>query len=251
MTTPKSQIVFDEEQARSYDERFAKLAPMRSAVYLAMHLAFLDLPTNARILCVGAGTGAELIYLAEAFPSWQFTVLDPAKPMLDICRARAKAIGIDERCTFHEGLLETLRKGELHDAATSLLVSHFLLSREDRVDFFRQIASRLRSGGLLMTADIASPTPIDSETSQVDLWQRGLVFSGMPEAQAKEFRRKLGSDVAVLPPAEVEAILCDGGFRAPRLLSHTLLMHSWIASKEGGLVGKVVLTNSDDCEGEW
>jgi tRNA (cmo5U34)-methyltransferase len=89
MPNQESSIVFDQERASSYDKRFAKLAPMRDALHLLIHMVLAELPAHARILCVGVGTGSELLALAHAFPQWRFTAVDPAAPMLDICRQRA------------------------------------------------------------------------------------------------------------------------------------------------------------------
>ncbi len=105
MQNQKSSIVFDQDRASSYDQRFAKLAPLRDALHLLIRMVLAELPANARILCIGVGTGAELIYLAQAFPRWRFTAVDPAAPMLDICRQRAEEWDIASRCTFHEGIL--------------------------------------------------------------------------------------------------------------------------------------------------
>lgn len=123
-------IVFDEERAASYDHIFEKIAPMRDALHLLTRLVFSELPSAARILCVGAGTGAEILYLAEAFPQWRFTAVEPAAPMLAICRRRAEEAGIASRCTFHEGYLESLPATDPFDAATCLLVA--FSSRERR-----------------------------------------------------------------------------------------------------------------------
>jgi tRNA (cmo5U34)-methyltransferase len=60
--------MFDESHAAAYDERFAKLAPMQDALHLVTQLALAELPADARVLCVGAGTGAELVHLAGALP---------------------------------------------------------------------------------------------------------------------------------------------------------------------------------------
>jgi tRNA (cmo5U34)-methyltransferase len=90
------------------------------------------------------GTGAEIVYLAQRFPQWRFTAVEPSAPMLEVCRLRAEEHGIASRCVFHEGYLDSLPPSEAFDAATSLLVSQFILEREARSDFFRTIAERLR-----------------------------------------------------------------------------------------------------------
>ena len=85
MQNQEPAIVFDEKRASTYDERAAKLAPLRDTLHLLTRLILSELPANARILCVGVGTGLELIYLAKEFPQWQFTAVEPATAMLDTC----------------------------------------------------------------------------------------------------------------------------------------------------------------------
>ena len=89
-------VAFGPEHAAAYDQRFAKLAPMHDALHLLISAIFADLPAEARILCVGAGTGHELIYLAEKFPRWRFAVVEPSAPMLEVCRRKAGECGITQ-----------------------------------------------------------------------------------------------------------------------------------------------------------
>ena len=100
MQNQKSSIVFDQERALSYDKRFAQLAPLRDALHLLIHAVLSELPADARILCVGVGTGSELIYLAQRFPEWRFTAVEPSAPMLEVCRRRTEECGIASRCGF-------------------------------------------------------------------------------------------------------------------------------------------------------
>jgi hypothetical protein len=83
---------FDQAHAAIYDQRFAELAAMRDALHLLTSAVFADLTADARILCVGAGTAAELIYLAQKFPQWRFTAVEPSSPDLPdsclVCEAR-------------------------------------------------------------------------------------------------------------------------------------------------------------------
>ncbi|HYG70445.1 MAG TPA: class I SAM-dependent methyltransferase, partial [Anaeromyxobacteraceae bacterium] len=132
-----SHALFDESQAASYDERYLKLAPMQKALHLVTQLALAELPFDARVLIVGAGTGAELLHLAAAFPGWRFTAVDPSEPMLRRCRLRADAAGLSARCRFHEGAVDTLPEEErAFDGATALLVSQFVVDPEARRGFF-------------------------------------------------------------------------------------------------------------------
>ncbi|HEY1122818.1 MAG TPA: methyltransferase domain-containing protein, partial [Haloferula sp.] len=156
MSAPTPSLtVFGPEQAAAYDARFAKFAPMRDALHLLAGSILATLPENARILCVGAGTGAEVLALAQRFPRWRFAAVEPSAPMLELFRLKAAAAGIADRCEFHEGYLDSLPLAEPYDAATSFLVSQFVLDVEKRRDFFRQIAERVVPGGYLLDAELA------------------------------------------------------------------------------------------------
>lgn len=222
---------FDQEHASSYDKRWAKLAPTRDAVHLLIHSILSKLPANARILCVGAGTGSELLYLAQKFPQWEFTAVDPAPAMLEICRQRAEEAGITSRCTFHDGYLDSLPASAPFDAATSLLVSHFLVREEERREFFRQIAARLHPQGYLISSDIASDRTAATYGSLLETWQQMMQFTGASEEQVKKIPDSFGRDVAVLPPSAVESIIVSGGFEAPVLFFQSLLIHGWYARR--------------------
>lgn len=82
MPLPDPLQFFGEAQAATYDERFANLAPLRQAQDLLARAVLSALPDDARILCVGAGTGAEALSLGAAFPRWRFMAVEPSGPML-------------------------------------------------------------------------------------------------------------------------------------------------------------------------
>jgi tRNA (cmo5U34)-methyltransferase len=224
-------IVFDEERAKSYDDRFAKLAPMRDALHFLTQLVTRSQRDDARVLCVGAGTGAELIALARAFPAWRFTAVEPAPAMLDVCRQRCEAEGISSRCTLHEGYLDSLSATDPFDVATCMLVSHFLTDRKERHALFRGIASRLREGGMLVSADLSFDPDAEKQTSLLAMWTTMLQFTGMDEADTNQYREALERDVAPLPPKDVEAIIESAGFGPAVPFFQTLLIRAWYAQR--------------------
>ncbi|MBV9386532.1 MAG: class I SAM-dependent methyltransferase [Chroococcidiopsidaceae cyanobacterium CP_BM_ER_R8_30] len=231
MKNQTSTLVFDQERASSFDKMFAKLAPMRGALHLSIRLVLAKLPDDARILCVGVGTGAELIYLAQQFPHWQFTALDPAAPMLNICRQKAEEAGITSRCTFHEGYLDSLPASNAFHAATCILVSHFIMQRDKRRNFFHQISARLHPNGYLVSADLAFDMSTPAYKSLLELTMRMWQYAEVPAEEIEKMTSTYGQTLAVLPPQEVESIIASSGFDLPVLFYQTLLIHAWYAKR--------------------
>jgi tRNA (cmo5U34)-methyltransferase len=231
MQNQPSPILFDQKTAASYDEKTALWAPGRDALFSLIHLIFAELPANARILCVGVGTGTEMIALAQAFSNWQFTAVEPASAMLDICRQKAEENGIVSRCTFHEDYLESLPASGPFDAATCLLVSQFIRQAEERSRFFGQIAQRLRPDGILINSDLVLGTSPPVHERLFEVWLRMLGGSGWSEKDIEKMRAAWRLHITALTPPEIEAIIAAGGFDTPVLFFQTLFIHAWFAKR--------------------
>lgn len=134
MQPEELKATFD-QQASGYDKQSAKIAPIHDGLYFLLEAVFSDLPSEASVVCVGVGTGAELVHLAQKFPLWSFTAVNSSGAMLEVCRAKAEAIGFVKRCHSHEGYVESLPVKGVDDAATCFLVSQFILEQETRSAF--------------------------------------------------------------------------------------------------------------------
>jgi len=222
---------FDESHAATYDENFAKLSPLKDALHLCMRATMHELPPDARVVCVGAGTGAELLYLANAFPGWTFVLVEPSGPMLQRCRQRTEEAGINQRCTYHEGYLDSLPLTDSFDAATAILVSQFILEQEARFAFFREIAKRLRPGGALISADLAGVISSGPSGGIWDAWMALMHYNGSSEEALAGYRSALESFVAVSPSETVESIITSSGFSEPVRFYQSLLIHAWHARR--------------------
>lgn len=231
MQSQNNPVAFDEEHAKNYDDRFAKLAPFRDSLHLLMSAIFADLPADARILCVGAGTGLELVSLAQKHPGWHFTAVDPSGPMLEVCRRRAQELGIASRCDFHTGYLDSLPSTQPYDAATSILVSQFVLDRQLRTSFFRGIAERLKPNGILVSADLSSGDSPEAYEKLLEVWLRLMTQADLSADQVENLRTAYSRNVAVLPIQEVSDIIASGGFETPNLFLQTGLIHAWYAER--------------------
>ena len=220
-----------QQQAASYDTQWAKTAPLRHCLHLLLDSLFAELPTDARILCVGVGTGTELAHLAAQNPGWRFTAVEPSAAMLDVCRQRAERDGFAARCDFHEGYLESLPAAAAHDAATCFLVSQFILEPPARSALFAEIAERLTPGGLLASSDLAAD--VDSAEYEVLLtaWMHMMAAAEVsPETMAR-MRQTYARDIGVLSPERTAAIIAAGGFTLPVPFFQAGLIHAWLSRR--------------------
>lgn len=236
MRTDEIKAIFD-QQAASYDERWARTSPIREGLLFLLEAVFAGLPTDARILCVGAGTGEEMVHLAKRFPAWTFAVVEPSGAMLDICRDKAEKEGFLARCQFHEGYADSLPDQAAFDAATCFLVSQFILDQDARSDFFRTIATRLRPGGILASSDLASDPDSDEYTALLKTWMDMMLGAGIPSSGVEQMRAAYARDVAVLPPARIASIIGSGGFEKPVAFYQAGLIHAWFSRVPGSATG--------------
>lgn len=222
--------IFD-QQASTYDDRWAKTAPIRDALHFLLEAVFAGLPTNARILCVGVGTGEELNHLARRFPDWTFVAVDPSGAMLDICRDKAIRGGYEARCRFHQAYVASLPDEGLFDAATCFLVSQFILDQDARIGFFGAIADRLRPNGILASSDLASDVGSAEYDARLTMWFNMMKASGIPAAGLEQMRSAYAKDVAILPPAHVASIVKSAGFHDPVMFYQAGLIHAWFSRR--------------------
>ncbi|MGR9580345.1 class I SAM-dependent methyltransferase [Pandoraea sputorum] len=219
-------IAMFDQHAATYDQTWSAMTPLRDALQLVLDNVFAPLPPEANVLCVGAGTGAEILYLAERHPAWCFTAVEPSGPMLDVFRSKAEAQGIASRCVFHQGFLDSLPESEPFDGATSILVSQFVTDPAERRAFFRGIADRLKPGGYLASADLACDMTSEAGRRLMEVWFGMMSVS--PEARERA-KAIYGTLVAVVPPEAMDDIIWEGGFDEPVRFFQSGLIHAWFA----------------------
>lgn len=221
---------FGKDQAKNYDDQWSKLSPVNDLLHFLCKIILKDLQNNAHILCVGAGTGAELIALAKEFPEWNFTALDTSPEMIEVCRKNVEENGISDRCKFHVGTIDSLPIEKKFDVATSILVSQFLTEKEARIDFFREIQKRLNRGAYLINADLTSPDKQISYDKLSEVWAKMLMFAGMSREKAEAATSQWGKLVAVSKQEEIEKIILSSGFENPTLFYQSLFIKAWFST---------------------
>lgn len=226
--SPLLATAFNTASAEGYDQKWVELAGVQQGLHLVMRAALEGLPADARVLVVGAGTGAEVRALAPRHPGWRFTLVDPAAPMLDVARRHAEREGFFDRCTFHVGFLDQT-PAEPHHAATSLLVSHFLTVAGEREAYFADIAARLHPGAVLFNADLSADAQAPEFAALMAMWLEMQTYAGMSPEGRSAYISNYGREFGAHPPAEVEAMIHRAGFEAPIPCFQLGLIRGWLA----------------------
>jgi tRNA (cmo5U34)-methyltransferase len=223
---------FSGEAALTYDDRNKKLSYISDCLHFLLGLILKDLPQNSRILCVGVGTGAEILSLARIFPQWEFLALDPSQAMLDVCQERLRSAGMENRCEFVHGYVHDLPDQESFDAVLSILVAHFV-ERDQRLNFFQNMADRLRLGGYLINSEISFDLDSKEFPSMLGNWKEIQKLMGATEESLAKLPTILRNVLTIVPPAETENFLRMSGISCPIRFFQALMICGWYGRKEG------------------
>ncbi|GHA00545.1 SAM-dependent methyltransferase [Arenicella chitinivorans] len=231
---PDDVVALFDQQAENYDTQWTNLFPITNGLYFLLNSVFKPLPADATLLCVGAGTGREICYLANQFPQWRFTLVEPSHNMLSVCQATLKKLGLESRCEYHCGYIETLARTTQYDAATSILVSHFITDQQVRTNYFRHIASHLTPNGVLVNADLCADQSSALYNQELTLWFNTVARSGNPELSFEKLKLMYANDVALLPSRVVSSIINKAGFNTPIKFFQSGLIHAFCADQMAG-----------------
>ena len=136
-----------------------------------------SVPTDGKLLLLGAGGGHELTRLASHEAGWRFCAVDPSEQMLSAARYRMDQQGHARRVEWVCGLIEDAPSGPF-DAATCLLVLHFVPDNGAKLDTLRSIRRRLKPGAPLILVDLCMDRSAPEFGRAVDLYGEYASLTG-------------------------------------------------------------------------
>jgi tRNA (cmo5U34)-methyltransferase len=182
-------------------------------------------PSDGRVLVLGAGGGLELKVFAETQPGWRFTGVDPSAEMLKLAEATLGPLA--SRVELCEGTIDIAPEGPF-DGATCLLTLHFL-EAEERLRTLKLLRRRLKPGAPLV---VAHHSFAQGEGEKVRWLKRYAAFaaaSGIPASHAANAIDAIGKKLPVLSPEDDVALLREAGFHAVELFYAGFTFKGWIA----------------------
>lgn len=223
---------FNKSSSASYDEKQQRVAPIVDNLHLLIGMVLKCLPAQANILCVGVGTGAEIIKLAKVHPNWTFTGIEPSADMLDVCRTRLLENGILARTKLVQGYLSDFTQTDKFDAVLCLLVTHFVTDDAKRQKMFDEMAARLNPNGYLINADISGDMASAQFHELLEKWKALQMSAGSTPEQVENILPTWQKHLAILPPASIESFLHQSGFSTPVQFYQSFFIHAWYSQKK-------------------
>jgi len=224
---------FDEGVAARYDQGIRLSCPSYDALHQMVAPWLELLPADAAFLSAGAGTGAEIVALAQRFPTWRLVGIDVSGDMLQECRRRIAQAGIANQVDLFQGRLEDYRAPAPFDAASSIFVAHFIKGRDEKLAYFRSIAASLKPGASLVLADLYGDRRSPDFVRLLQAWLISYMSRGISAENLAQDVTHIMRNIAFIPEDELLALLGEAGFVNPLRFYQAFLFGGWVATRAG------------------
>jgi len=222
---------FTENASKAYDQKNHALAPIAENMHFLIRLVLKDLPARARILCVGVGTGAEILSLAKNHPEWRFVGVDPSAAMLAVCSERLKDAHLSDRCELVHGYVQDVAPEEDFDAVLSVLVGHFI-EQSERLDFYRNMQQRLKAGGYFINTEISFDLEAPEFPAMLENWKSVQALMGATPDNLGNLAETLRDHLSILSPAMVKDLIRVSGIAMPVKFFQAFMISGWYGQKD-------------------
>ncbi|WP_414621674.1 class I SAM-dependent methyltransferase [Calothrix sp. CCY 0018] len=212
----KQTVDFDKNAPMAGSE-YDEIAPLALPGYEAMHqmtLACLraKLFDEANLLVVGAGTGMELVRFGKGNSKWQILGVDPSENMLAVAKNKIEQYGLSEQVKLFQGYTNDLPDTPIYDAATSILVMHFIPDDGGKLAFLQSIAQRMKSSSTFILVDVFGEKGTDDFQEMISLVKKLWEETGITEAKKAEILETMEKGVNPISETRVLQLLKQAGF---------------------------------------
>ncbi|MCR8996297.1 class I SAM-dependent methyltransferase [Brevibacillus halotolerans] len=226
---------WDHPDVKRYEKTISLKIPGYFHLYeMTDHLIAAQLQgenSSCDVLVVGAGGGQEIVTLGGRHEAWTFTGIDPSAHMLEIAKSRAETIGLGERVSLIQGRLEQLSLEDQYDAATCLLVLHFVKGLQQKQELLQRIGERLKPGAPFCFASFHADTNTDTFHIQMQAWKSHMLENGIPQEDWERFEASIGLQSDPIPSSVVQELLEQSGFTHATRYFGSYFIDGWFAIK--------------------
>lgn len=187
---------------------------------------------EAHLLVVGAGGGKELALLGSLHPTWQFTGVDPAEAMLELARQKVEHLKINGRVQLYKSFVEDIPEEVTYDAATCMLVLHFLPDDQSKLALLKNINSRLKPGAPLILSTPYGEVQSIEFKKMMNASEVFYRYQDVSEEMIQEHFDRLQNDVSLISEEKIIELLEQAGFETVTRFFNSFIFGGWYAEKK-------------------
>ncbi len=223
-------FAFDADVAHVFDDMVSRSIPLYADVQrLIPQLAALLNHRTIRVVDLGCSTGTSLIQLARSLGNRELELwgIDNSPPMLDRCRQKLTALGLEERVRLACGDIESF---DFEDA--SIVLMNYTLQFIDvrqRGHLLSRIRGRIRDGGFLILSEKLSHGQPDLDDLLIRLYFDYKRNQGYSELEIARKRDALENVLVPLTLDENRNLLQAAGFQRTELMLKWFNFATWAA----------------------
>lgn len=215
-----------------YDNSMKKFCAAYDEIFIMAHAYLKSIVSNkAEVLVVGAGTGAESRIFAADNPSWKITGVDPSAEMLSIAKSKLESLGLKNVDLFR-GYTDELPEEADFDAATCILVMHFLKDDGSKLKLLKDINSRLKPGAPFILVDAFGDKDSRELSNTLSAWKKYVVLMGVDENIVEDgFNNQIMKRLNFVTEERMISLLEEAGFGYITRFFTGFLYGGWAAIK--------------------
>ncbi len=230
---------FGRRRSAVYEESIRKITPGYETLHaMAARLIYREIGEDGSVLVTGAGGGEELVEFSKWRPGWSLTGVDPSEPMIGVAKDRIMRDRVSGRIKLHHGLVDQLPEDAQFDAATLLLVMHFLEDGKNgdrdkgaKQNILSQISQRLKPGAPLVIADFNGDRNYPQFDFMIDAWRDWQTNEGLDPEHVENSIEHIKRDITFVPESRILELLKNAGFQAAIRIYSAYFLSAWIAHK--------------------
>lgn len=232
---PEQTIHFDSNPpvaTNEYDTMIQMALPGYEVMHnMALSVLRANIPEKANLLIVGAGSGMELVKFSQGNSQWQMLGVDPSSNMLSIAQNKIDEHGLSERIKLFAGYTHDLNTTSLYDAATCILVMHFLPDDGSKLALLKNISQHLKSSATFILVDIFGEKETDEFEKMISIIKVYWEQMGMNPEKRMEGLETIKKGVVPISEMRVVELLQQAGFGNILRFYTGLWVGGWVATK--------------------
>ncbi|MFF2531715.1 class I SAM-dependent methyltransferase [Brevibacillus sp. NPDC058079] len=229
------EITFNSKMVLAYDANTRISIPIYDFLFTMVQSYFRAQlgEKAASLLVIGAGGGNELAAWGPSNPKWTFTGVDPSAEMLAMAKNKTVQLGLESRVQLIQGTIDDVPHPESkYDAASCILVLHFINDEQEKLKLLRAIKEQLKPGAPFVLVSAYGDLDDAELRNRLNIWKSFFLDVGYESAKVEEMGNTIMTKASFLSEPKIEQLLREAGFTNIGRFHSTGLFGGWICHAE-------------------